>query len=119
MDWSEIYLEQQKVCKKHGADWVAVDRQMMIAINNSIFTDIQPINGLRNPKEEVIDGWYLWSGGEIPQDNPKFFEPLCVDHLVDKRLVVLKYLGLPPGWRFQIDDTGYEDVWYEETLLDI
>jgi hypothetical protein len=119
MDWEDIYLEQQKICKKNGLDWNPVDREMMVAINNSLLKITNPINGLRHPEQGKIDGWYLWSGLEIPQENNNFFSPVCVDHLVDMKPIVLKYLGLPPGWRFQIDDQGYEDVWFDKTLLDI
>lgn len=30
---------------------------------------------------------------------------------------VLPYLELPPGYRFIIDGKGYEDVWFDESLL--
>jgi hypothetical protein len=36
-----------------------------------------------------------------------------------QRQFVLKYLGLPAGWRFQIDEKGYEDVWFDESILNI
>jgi hypothetical protein len=29
----------------------------------------------------------------------------------------VKYFGLEPGWRFLLAP-GYEDVWYDATLLD-
>ena len=90
----------------------------MVAFNSSLFTNVQPINGLRHKKEGTIDGWYLWSGDEIPQDDKDFFKPIHVEHLILKRNIVLKYLGLPEGWRFQIDDVGYEDVWFDKSLLE-
>ncbi|WP_456236598.1 immunity protein Imm33 domain-containing protein [Chryseobacterium carnipullorum] len=30
---------------------------------------------------------------------------------------MIKYLGLPAGNRFLIDDKGFEDVWFDENLL--
>ena len=32
--------------------------------------------------------------------------------------VALKYLALPPGWRF-LEADGHEDVWHDSVLLDI
>jgi hypothetical protein len=61
----------------------------------------------------------LWSGDEIPQYDAKFFKPLHVGHLIKDRPIVLKYLNLPAGCRFQIDDKGYEDIWFYESLLKI
>jgi hypothetical protein len=60
---------------------------------------------------------YLWSGGDIPQEDDHFFQPLHVEHLLEYRPIVLKYLGLPEGWRFQIDDKGYEDIWFDESVI--
>jgi len=32
---------------------------------------------------------------------------------------MIEYLGLPVGYRFLIDNEWYEDVWYDESLLNI
>lgn len=117
--WNDIELEQKEVCRRLNLTWKPVSRELMIAINDSIFPNKQPVNGLRHPKEEKIDGWYLWSGEEIPQDRSDFFEPIHPEHLIEKRSLILKYLGLPYGYRFQIDDKGYEDVWFDQSILEI
>jgi len=117
--WKAIEQEQQDVCKRLNILWTPVDRELMIAINESLFKDINPINGLRHPKEKNIDGWYIWSGGEIPQEKEDYFKPIHAEHLLTKQPKVLKYLGLPYGYRFQIDNKGYEDIWFDDTLLAI
>ena len=117
--WSEIEKEQKDVCKRLNVLWTPIDQKLMIAINDSIFSDTQPINGLRHPKEDTIDGWYLWSGQEIPQDRIDFFSPIHAEHLLNARPVILKYLGLPYGYRFQIDDSGHEDIWFDKAILEI
>ena len=62
----------------------------------------------------------IWlCASQIPQYDAEFFKPLHVGHLIEDRPIVLKYLGLPAGWRFQIDDKGYEDIWFDESLLKI
>ena len=47
-----------------------------------------------------------------------FFVPLHIEHLKDWCPSVLKYLGLPAGWRFLIAPE-YEDVWFDSGLLEI
>ena len=47
-----------------------------------------------------------------------FFQALHVSHLKDKCPEILKYLGLAPGWRVLVA-SEYEDVWYDEKLLDV
>ena len=118
-DWILIQQDQKAICNKLKVDWTPVDINSLIAFNDSLLLPIKPINGLRNPKHGTIDGWYLWSGGEINQSNSNFFKPLHVRHLLDKRPIVLKYLGLPAGWRFQIDDEGYEDIWFDKSIMEI
>ena len=118
-DWNLIQQEQRALCEKLKIEWMPVDINSLIAFNSSLFSSTQPVNGLRHPKQEIIDGWYLWSGDAIPQDDIDFFKPLHVKHLLEDRPLVLKYLGLPVGWRFQIDDQGYEDIWFDESLLKI
>jgi hypothetical protein len=41
-----------------------------------------------------------------------------IEHLSEIRPEVLHLLALPPGWRFLIAD-DYEDVWFDESLLNI
>ena len=116
-DWIQVEEGQKEICRKQNVDWTPLDKKLMVAVNESLFTDIQPVNGLRHLKLESIDGWYLWSGEEIPQDDNSFFKPIHTEHLIEKKRSILKYLGLPAGWRFQIDDKGYEDMWFDESLL--
>ena len=63
-----------------------------------------------------MSGWYLWRGGEIPQNDPGFFVPLHVEHLAETCPLALPYLALPAGWRFLIAPK-YEDVWFDPTLI--
>lgn len=118
-EWDNIQHQQKLVCVRMNVDWVPIDTGAMIAFNESSFSDTLPINGLRHPKTANLDGWYLWSGGNIPQDDNRFFKPMHVEHLIEQRPIVLKYRGLPAGWRFQIDDKGYEDIWFDESILNI
>lgn len=76
-----------------------------------------PINGLRHSVEGDSNGWYIWCG-EYSEDED-FFQPLCIEHLSDHLPQVEKYLSLPPWYRFLIDDSGYEDIWSDETLLNV
>jgi hypothetical protein len=88
---------------------------MGIALN--VREGILPINGLRHPPDEGTTGWYVWAGQSLSAD-PDFFKPLHVSHLSDLCPVAQKFLGLPPGWRFIVAG-DYEDVWYDEALLEV
>ncbi|MDP8930589.1 MAG: hypothetical protein M3O70_18990 [Actinomycetota bacterium] len=60
----------------------------------------------------------MWRGSEIPQEDDHFFNPLHVEHIDDRAPKLAPYLALPPGWRVLLAP-GYEEVWYDEDLLDI
>jgi len=71
---------------------------------------------LRHKKENGTNGWYIWCGEEF-KETDDFFSPLHVEHIPEYLPEVGKYLALPPGYRFLIDDKGHEDVWQDNDLL--
>lgn len=106
---------EQSVCERFG-----VTPQVPVAgskLGLALATlGSQPVNGLRLLEESNTNGWYVWCGGEMSKD-PQFFSPLHIEHIADRLPSVCDYLSLPPGYRFQIDDKGYEDVWFDPELL--
>jgi hypothetical protein len=74
-----------------------------------------PINGLRHPESGDMNGWYLWCGELSTADD--FFSSLHVEHLSQYLPTILEYLELPPGYRFLVDGTNFEDVWFDQALL--
>jgi hypothetical protein len=98
---SFIEEEQKMVCESLGVAWNPIETHSLIAFNESLFTSIKPINGLRHPKQAVIDGWYLWGGSEIPDDE-HYFKPIHVEHLIEKKGIILRYLALPAGCPYSI-----------------
>ena len=108
---------QQAVCRKYGAPWFGALEHLKLGIARNVRRGLMPLNGLRHPPQGDTSGWYIWAGEEF-SDDADFFEPLHVAHLVEWCPAALKYLGLPPGWRF-LTAGAYEDVWVDPTLLDV
>ena len=113
-----ILSEQKRLCDQFKMEFSPVEEEQMVGVSKSFLErNLFPINGLRHSPEGIGSGWFFWAGGdEIPPD-PKFFEPVHVKHLLEEFPEIVKYLALPPGARIQIDLVGYEDVWFDETLL--
>ncbi|WP_456239028.1 immunity protein Imm33 domain-containing protein [Ruegeria haliotis] len=86
-----------------------------VDISQSALDGILPLNGLRHPKENDTTGWYIWGGEQLSEDED-YFKPLHTAHLELKCTLALKFLSLPPGWRFLTDGT-YEDVWFDANLF--
>jgi hypothetical protein len=107
--------DQKSVCEKYGAQYVPCDANHKLGISKNFAPKNFPINGLRHPLTKGATGWYIWSGEEFSLE-PDFFLPVHVAHLNEQCVEIVKYLGLPPGWRF-LFAPSQEDVWFDEKLL--
>ncbi|HEY4593698.1 MAG TPA: hypothetical protein VIJ61_14885, partial [Thermoanaerobaculia bacterium] len=96
---------------------MAAPSSLKAGVAANVRSSIVPVNGLRHPPEGDTTGWYIWAGEELRSD-PGFFLPLHIEHLKEWRPEVLRFLALPPGWRFLIAGDS-EDVWYDESLLHV
>ncbi len=107
---------QSQICEQFGAepDVAADDEKLGIALGT---LDQKPLNGLRHPRESGTCGWYIW-GGEIFPGDDDAFSPLHVSHLPDYCPDAIRFLSLPPGWRF-LTDGDHVDVWEDRDLLNI
>jgi len=107
--------DQAAVCATYGVAPVPLDTDLKVGIARNVRDGVQPVNGFRHPPEPGTTGWFIYSGEE-PETDPDFFVSLHVSHLDEWCPEVLRYLCLPPGWRF-LSAPGYEDVWFDEALL--
>ena len=107
--------DQVAVCEKFGARPCGFSRVDRAGVALATLSNV-PINGLRIPALCGASGWYIWGGGS-PSQDADFYQPMCTIHLKKHCAIAVPYLFLPAGWRFQIDGEGYEDVWFDETLL--
>src|SRR5829696_1185764 len=113
--WNAYLLQQQELCERLDVAHVPTEPNQVIGVADNVGKT--PINGLRHPLEADSAGWYIWTGEYDEVDD--FFKPIHAYHLLNTKPEIIKYLGLPTGYRFLIDDDGYEDVWYDESLLNV
>ena len=108
-------LEQKEICHEYNSLYVPPEpgSKVGIALDTLALT---PLNALREFSENGTCGWYIWGGGEIPEDDPNFFQPLHISHLENKCPKIIKFLALAPGWRV-LTAYDYLDVWFDEALL--
>ena len=113
----EIFRAQQEVCHRFRVDHFPAASTETLGIALNVRNGLVPLNGLRHPPDRGTCGWFVWAG-ETFSEAEDFFEPLHVAHVPEWAPAILPYLGLPPGWRFLIAP-GYEDVWFDDALLDV
>jgi len=114
----EVSADQLAVCARFGVkpDVPSGDSRVGIA-PNARQSELWPLNGLRHRPEHGTSGWYIWRGEHLSQADD-FFESLHTSHLSGWCPDAIRFLGLPPGWRFLVAP-GHEDVWHDETLLNV
>ncbi|MBK8236824.1 MAG: hypothetical protein IPK74_14835 [Deltaproteobacteria bacterium] len=117
MKANELDEQQRSVCERYSAAFEPVQSHLKVGIARNVREGVLPINGLRHPPKGDTTGWYIWAG-EVMGDASDFFLPLHVEHLHEWCPEAVRFLGLPPGWRFLIGD-DYEDVWQDPSLLDV
>ncbi len=110
--WNSHIEKQKEVCKIHKSLWKPINKKLRIGSSTNIYNG--PINGIRQPGEKGLTGWFIWTGSYSEADD--FFQPICAEHLLQLRPDIIKYLGLDIGYRFLIDKNGYEDIWYDKNL---
>ena len=113
--WNSHIEKQKEICTTHNSTWKPINKKLNVGASANL--DKSPINGLRQPCEKGTTGWFIWTG-EYSEAND-FFQPICTEHLLQKRPDIIKYLGLDIGFRFLADRNGYEDIWFGENLKNI
>jgi hypothetical protein len=114
-EMEEFIRLQAKKCRKYGAEFLIADSALTVGVSADLFSGHMPLNGLRHPPAIGTTGWFLWSGIELSND-PNFFVPVHLHHLLEGKSPILPFLGLAPGWRFLTDGIS-EDVWYDKSLF--
>ena len=110
--WNSHIDSQKEICTTHNSPWKPINKKLNVGA--SVNLDKDSINGLRHPSEKGTTGWFIWTGEYSEAKN--FFQPICAEHLLQKRPDIIKFLGLDVGFRFLADKNGYEDIWFDENL---
>ncbi len=113
-NWNIHIEKQKKICAKYKSKWKPISRNLKIGISEKL--NLEKLNGLRLTTEKGKVCWYIWSGEYSADEN--FFKPICAEHFLQRKPKIIQYLGLDDGFRFLITESGYEDVWFDENLLE-
>jgi len=111
-----IETEQRRLCERWQAPYEPTAWDLRLGISAD-FGHTLPLHGLHEKPAGGTSGWYLWSGNrELAAVPVGELHALHAVHLKESHPEILRFLGLPPGWRF-LAAPGHEDVWFDDRLL--
>lgn len=108
--FEEAKEDQFWVCRHWAAPYLPTDEQALVAISRLVFAGHLPVTGKRYESNGANSGWYF-SAGDRREEVTDLVNEHAV-HLATVRPDLLRYLGLPVGWRFDREAAG-ENVRYE------
>ncbi len=103
-------LGSEDICLRYGSQCCFIDEGTMVAIAASTIGN-SPVYGVRLEAAPGAIEWFLWCGEH--RDDVDFYAPYHAKHITEMLPLVVPYLALEPGFKFIVDDAGYEDVWRE------
>ncbi|WP_235299728.1 immunity protein Imm33 domain-containing protein [Portibacter marinus] len=110
--------KQETICEWQEVQPMTPESGSVVGLAVATFENYKStiIHGLRHKPSSNSNGWYLWKGEYKEKDE--FFQPICYEHLSDYISEdIIQYLDLPTGYRFLVDEPNYEDVWFDQDLL--
>lgn len=116
MTYKQVEDKQRSFCEEQNQPYVAADPELKVGFALETRGRL-PLHGLRHPPQGDTTGWYLWGGEEFPSGDDSF-SPVHTMHLIQLQPNIIKFMGLPPGYRFLVAG-DYVDVWYDAALLDL
>ncbi|WP_304991354.1 immunity protein Imm33 domain-containing protein [Burkholderia plantarii] len=105
--FSSLRDDQIVTCEKYNLPQVEPEAMVAIALET---IGKNPTYGTRIILPEGGNVSWFFHCGEY-SDKDDFYKPIHIEHLREILPSVLKYLRLPHGAKFIIDDNGFEDVW--------
>jgi len=107
----KVVDDQETECRRFGVASVFPNFSQMLVISAGVYEGL-PLQAVRYPSPPHMCGW--WITTDLYDGNIKSLITEHYYHVAFKRADILKYLALPSGYRFNLDQNGEFDVWYDE-----
>ncbi|QKJ30791.1 hypothetical protein HQ865_13875 [Mucilaginibacter mali] len=108
----KVVIDQINECNKHNAAPLFPTFSQMIVVSKGVL-DNDVINAVRYPSPTHMTGWWLTT--DLYDGDVKSLQTIHYYHVAFKRSDIMRYLALPPGFRFYAADKP--DVWFDSDVL--
>ena len=107
-----IEQRQREMCKRYAAECVVPRDDQMCAVSAGVLEG-DPVQGVRYRAPSHMSGWYLTTSRYDGDHRSLRVEHVA--HVVDRRPDVAAFLGLPPGYRFDVGG-GTAEAWFDAAV---
>lgn len=107
-----VLADQQLECKAHQVAPLFPNFGQYLMISDGVYEGL-PVNGVRYMSPSHMTGWWLTT--DEYNDDVKSLKNVHFFHVAFTRPDILKYLALPPGFRFYISQ-GESGAWFDEQV---
>lgn len=109
----KVVSDQRKECDLLNQPCVFPTFNQNIVISRGVYEGL-PVDAVRYPSPLQMSGW--WITTDLYDDNTNSLMNVHYYHVAFKRPDVLRFLALPDGHRFSMDEKSY-DVWFDQEVL--
>ncbi|MDD7973643.1 hypothetical protein [Roseinatronobacter alkalisoli] len=111
-----LWREQSNVCASQDLSWFSVklDEQIFFTPNAFRSPMLSTTEGVRDkPDTESSSGWFVYTAAD--RENNLAFQSASLGEVLQQyNLNILRFLGLPIGWMFNIEMNGTSHVWKDD-----
>ncbi|MDM5450969.1 immunity protein Imm33 domain-containing protein [Peribacillus simplex] len=110
--------EQLYICEELDADFEPPTADKTVMLSKNILEEDGIIQGVRYFGEAQSSGWLLYRDEEdLDEEKERNLITLRLHELTAKKSDLVCFFGLPSGYRFIIEDDGY-DAWCDENIVE-
>ncbi|MGG3641155.1 hypothetical protein ABES38_07205 [Bacillus gobiensis] len=113
----QFWMEQLCICDELNAEFDPPTADKLITLSKEILEDESEIQGVRMIGEDNSSGWLLYKNeDDLDELNYNKLVTIHLHELISKKPDLVCFFGLPYGYRFIIEDDGY-DVWFDSEAI--
>lgn len=110
----KVFTEQELECSKLKVSAIYSTFNQNIVISKGVYEGLA-VEGVRYPSPDHMSGWWLTT--DLYDDNINSLMTVHFFHVAFKRPDILKYLALPFGCRFNINNVA-GNAWFDKKVLE-
>lgn len=108
---------QTELCDSYGLEFFAPLASEFAVVSKKVMNEVGKVEGIRyDDQDNSKSGWLLRVEEEELNDESNFIN-LHLYHIAAKRLDLVPFFALPPGYGFTLENKDEYTVWYDEEVL--